>query len=301
MVQNISSRLREIYIIVFLIGFIPLLILLSQNSWDGTLLLNSSLMLGLFTTSGTTMKFLSGIGIMLTYASFCTIILKISSDAMKGSKSRAKVVKILLLLPIIGIGFYGGYRLVTAIIFNDSLGFVEILISLYGVWSLVISIYILPAIRGQYQPDYKESTTDKIRGKIDNFGYSLWRGYQTRIVKDYGKAYAKEFERYASQLDRIRAQLSGILLLPLCLTLCVFPPLALVLLVVWIRLFSLEKKPLLTYERGVLVFAVLFVLILSSFIFLTIDLSMSLLYLDVAYGFGIIVSILILAVVVIRS
>ena len=120
-------------------------------------------------------------------------------------------------------------------------------------------------------------------------------------MKDYGKAYAKEFERYASQLDKIRAQLSGILLLPLCLTLCVFPPLALVLLLVWIRLFSLENKPLLPYERGVLVIAVLFVLILSSFVFLTIDLSMSLLYLDVAYGFGIIVSILTLAVVVVRA
>ncbi|MFW9849679.1 MAG: hypothetical protein ACFFF4_11080 [Candidatus Thorarchaeota archaeon] len=301
MVQIISSRLREVYILVFLVGLIPLLILLSQSSWDFTLLLNSSIMLGLFTISGVTMKFLSGIGIMLTYASFCTIIFKLTSDAMKGSKNRAKTVKILLLLPLIGIGVYGGYRLFTAILFSESLGFLEILISLYGVWSLVVTIYILPAVRGQYQPDYKESTTDKIRKKVDNFGYSLWRGYQTKVAKDYGKAYAKEFERYASQLDKIRAQLSGILLLPLCLTLCVFPPLALVLLLVWIRLFSLEKRPLSTYERGVLIFAVLLVLILSTFIFLTIDLSMSLLYLDVAYGVGIIVSILILAVVVIRS
>jgi hypothetical protein len=301
MVQIISSRLREVYIIVFLIGFIPLLILLSQNNWDFTLLLNSSLMLGLFTASGTTMKFLSGIGIMLSYASFCTIIFKISSDMMKGSKSRAKKLKVLLLLPIIGIGFYGGYRLLTALLFNETLGFLEVLVSLYGVWSLVISIYIIPAIRGQYQPDYNESATDKIRGKIDNFGYSLWRGYQTRVVKDYGKAYAKEFERYVSQLDKIRAQLSGILLLPLCLTLCVFPPLALVLLLVWIRLFSLERRPFLAYERVMLIVAVLFVLILSTFVFLTINLSFSLMYLDIAYGVGIIVSILILALVVIRS
>jgi hypothetical protein len=136
---------------------------------------------------------------------------------------------------------------------------------------------------------------------VDGVGYSLWRGYQTKIAKDYGKAYAKEFERYAAQMDKIRAQLSGVLLLPLCLTLTVFPPLALVLVLVWIRSFTLHDKPLLIYERILLTVAVLFVLLLSSFVFLAVDLSMSLVFLDTAYGIGIIVSILILIAIVARS
>jgi hypothetical protein len=258
-------------------------------------------MTGLFTVSGTTMKFLSGIGIMLTYASFCTIVFKISSDSVKGREGRAKTIKMVLLLPLFAIGIYGGYRLLTALLFSETLGFLEILVSLFGVWSLVFSIYILPAIRGQYRPDYEESTTDKIRKRVDGVGYSLWRGYQTKIAKDYGKAYAKEFERYAAQMDKIRAQLSGVLLLPLCLTLTVFPPLALVLVLVWIRSFTLHDKPLLIYERILLTVAVLFVLLLSSFVFLAVDLSMSLVFLDTAYGIGIIVSILILIAIVARS
>ncbi len=296
-----TSKYGVGYIFGFVIGFVPFIVLLFQNNWDFNILLNSGPMVGLFTISGTTMKFLSGIGIMLTYASFCTVMFKLSSDAMKRSKDRARTIKVILLLPLVGIGVYGGYRLVSAFFFSQFLGFIEILVSLFGIWSLVLSIYVLPAVRGQYRPDYKVSTTDKILRRVDNFGYSLWRGYQTKVVGDYGKAYAKEFERYATRMDKIRAQLSGVLLLPLCLTLSAFPPLAAVLLLLWIRSFSLDTKPLLTYERGLLVIAVLFVLILSTFVFLTINLSMSLIFLDSAYGIGILVSILILAAIVIRS
>ena len=299
--KSVSSRYIQGYIVAFLIGFVPLLVLLYQSGWNFGLLLSSSFMVGLFTVSGTTMKFLSGIGIMLTYASFCTLAFKMSSDVMKGSKGKARAIKGILLLPLAGIGSYGGYRLLTALFLSGSLGFLEILVSLYGVWSLVLSIYVLPAVRGQYRPDYKVSTKDKILRRVDNFGYSLWRGYQTKVVGDYGKAYAKEFERYATRMDKIRAQLSGVLLLPLCLTLSAFPPLAAVLLLLWIRSFSLDTKPLLAYERGLLVIAVLFVLILSSFVFLTINLSMSLIFLDSAYAIGILVSILLLAAIVIRS
>ncbi|MHA1907659.1 MAG: hypothetical protein ACW98Y_10230 [Candidatus Thorarchaeota archaeon] len=299
--KPVSKIYREGYIVAFLIGFIPLLYLLWQSGWDYSLLMTSFTMAGLFTVSGATMKFLSGIGIMLTYASFCTIIFKMSSDGMKGSKGRAKAIKGFLLVPLVAIAIYGGYKILTALLFNETLGFLEILISLYGVWSLVLSIYILPAIMGKYQPDYKESTTDKIRRRVDNFGYSLWRGYQTKVTRDYGKAYAKEFERYATQMDKIRAQLSGVLLLPLCLTLSVFPPLALVLVLLWIRSFSLNTKPLTSYERIMLIVSVLCVLILSTSVFLTFNLSMSLVYLDTAYGLGIIVSILILTTVVTRS
>ena len=296
-----TSKYGAGYIFGFVIGFVPFIVLLFQNNWDFNILLNSGPMVGLFTISGTTMKFLSGIGIMLTYASFCTVMFKLSSDAMKRSKGRARTIKVILLLPLVGIGVYGGYRLVSAFFFSQFLGFIEILVSLFGIWSLVLSIYVIPAVRGQYRPDYKVSTTDKILRRVDNFGYSLWRGYQTKVVGDYGKAYAKEFERYATRMDKIRAQLSGVLLLPLCLTLSAFPPLAAVLLLLWIRSFSLDTKPLLTYERGLLVIAVLFVLILSTFVFLTINLSMSLIFLDSAYAIGILVSILLLAAIVIRS
>jgi len=295
------DKIREGYILAFMLGFIPFILLLFASSWDFGTLLNSSLMISLFTVSGTTMKFLSGIGIMLTYATFCSFIFKISSDVMKKSSGRAKMVKGILVIPLIAISVYGGYKLVGVFLYSQTLGFVEILISLYGIWSLMISIYIIPAIRGLFQPAYKASTTDKIRGKVDDFGFSLWRGYQTKIREDYGKVYAKEFERYGERMDKIRAQLSGILLLPLGLILSVFPPIAAVLVVLWIRSFNLKGTPLALYERILLAITVVGVLLLSTWVFLVLNLSTALLFFDVFYGVGIIVSILILIFIVMFS
>ena len=295
------DKIREGYILAFILGFIPFILLLFSSNWDFGILLNSSLMSSLFTVSGTTMKFLSGIGIMLTYAAFCSLIFKITSDAMKRSTSRAKTVKGILVLPLIAISVYGGYKLLGAFLYSQTLGLVEILISLYGIWSLMISIYILPAARGLFQPDYKLSTTDKIRGKVDDFSFSLWRGYQTKIRGDYGKVHAKEFERYGERMDRVRAQLSGLLLLPLGLILSVFPPIAAVLVVLWIRSFDLKGKPLILAERVLLVIAVMCVLLLSTWVFLVFNLSAALFFFDVFYGVGVIVSILILIFIVMFS
>ncbi|MHA1902957.1 MAG: hypothetical protein ACXADL_03895 [Candidatus Thorarchaeota archaeon] len=292
------ERIRETYILAFILGFIPFTLLLFVNSWDFGSLLNSSLMTSLFTVSGTIMKFLSGIGIMLTYAALCSIVFNVMSDAMKRSTSRAKAVKVILVLPLIVISFYGGYKLLGAFLYSQTLGFVEILISLYGIWSLMISIYILPAVRGLFRPDYRQSTSDKIRGKVDDFGFSLWRGYQTKIRGDYGKVHAKEFERYGERMYRVRAQLSGFLLLPIGLILSVFPPIAAVLVVLWIRSFDLKRNPLKVTERVFLTIAVICVLLLSTWVFLVFNLSTARIFFDGFYGVGVIISILILIFII---
>ena len=166
---------------------------------------------------------------------------------------------------------------------------------------MMISVYILPAARGLFQPDYKQSTTDKIRGKVDDFSFSLWRGYQKKIRGDYGKVHAKEFERYGERMDRVRAQLSGFLLLPLGLILSVFPPITALLVVLWIRSFDLKGNPLTLAERVLLVIAVLFALLLSTWVFLVFNLSTALFFFDMFYGVGVIVSILILIFIVMFS
>ncbi len=292
------NRFRESYILAFSLGFIPFILLLSASNWDFGVLLNSSLMVFLFTVSGTTMKFLSGIGIMLTYATFCAFVFKNTSGAMKKSVGRAKVVKWLLVLPLIAIGGYGGYKILGAFLYSQTLGFIEILVALYGFWSLMISIYILPAARGIFQPEYESSTGDRVREKAGGIGFSLWRGYQTKVHKDYGKVYSREFERYGERMNKIRAQLSGLVLLPLGLILSVFPPIAAVLVVLWIRSFNLKGNPLALYERVLLVITVIGVILLSTWVFLVLNLATALLFFDVFYGLGIIVSILILILIV---
>lgn len=299
-VEIVTKKTRELYGIAFLVGIVLMIGLLFINAWDLPSLISADYMLFLFSVSGITMKVLSGIGIMLSYASFCTIVFKLFSEGMKGNRSYAKRVKLVMLIPIVGIAAYGIYKIVGGY-FAPTFQLLDILITIYGVWSLMLSVYIIPVARGEYQPEFKESTTDKIRKRFGDAKYSLWSGYQTRVHKEYGKVYAKEFERYGERLNKIRAQLSGILLLPLGIALLTLPPIVLPLFILWFRSFTLDKKPLSMYERGFLAVIAIGMMLLSTFIVLTLDVSSVEILLDFVYGLGILSSILVLAYIVMRA
>ncbi len=294
-------RYQETYVVALVVGIVLFAGLLYANAWDVYALTTSGTMLLLFAVSNITMRFLSGLGIMLTYASFCTFVFKSTSAAVKGDAKLARRVKTLLLLPIVAIVGYAVYKLVGVYFFSTTLSFIEILVMLYGIWSLLISIYVLPALRGRYQPEYKQTTSDKVLKKLGNAKYSLWKGYQTKIHRDYGKVYAKEFGRYREEMAGLRAQLSGVLLIPLGLVTSVIPPFALVLVVLWLRSFTLDRKPLMLFERALLFVTIVFVLLFSTIVVLTLEFTPYLFLFDTVYGIGILASILVLGTIILRS
>jgi hypothetical protein len=294
-------RYREAYVIALAVGVVLFTVLLYVNGWNVYALTTSGTMLLLFAVSNITMRFLSGLGIMLTYASFCTFVFRSTSAAVKGDAKLARRVKTLLLLPIVAMVGYAVYKLIGVYFFSATLSYVEILVMLYGIWSLLIGIYVLPVMRGIYQPEYRESTSDKILHKLGDAKYSLWKGYQTKIHRDYGKVYAKEFERYREEMAGFRAQLSGALLIPLGLVTSVVPPLALVLVVLWLRSFTLDKKPLMPLERVLLLVIIVIVLLLSTAVVLTLQIASYLFLFDTIYGIGILASIIVLGTIILRS
>jgi hypothetical protein len=298
--EIITKKYRELYVFALIVGLLLLMVLLYINAWDLSTLLSTGYMVFLFSVSGVTMKVLSGIGLMLTYASFCRIVFGIFSDGMKGNPSFARRIKLALLIPVIIIVVYGISKIVGAS-FSSEDSILDLLITLYGIWSLMLSVYVFPVIQGRYQPEYKESRTDKLRKRFGNAKFSLWSGYQTRLHKDYGKVYAKEFERYGERLDYLRAQLSGVMLLPLGIALIVLPPIVLPLIVLWLRSFTLHKKPLTLLERIFLATIAIGMMLLSTFIILILDVAATQILLDTVYGLGILTSIIVLGYIVISS
>jgi hypothetical protein len=299
-VEIIVKKSRELYAFALVIGLFLLLGLFYVNAWDLSALISTDYMVFLFSMSSVTMKVLSGIGIMLTYASFCRFVLSIFSDGMKGNPSFARRIKLALLIPVVVIGVYG----ISKIVLVSSSGeesILDLLITIYGIWSLMISTYVLPAIQGKYQPEYKTSRKSKFHKRLGDAKFSLWSGYQTRVHKEYGKVYAKELERYGERMDYLRTQLSGIMLLPLGIALIVLPPIVLPLIVLWLRSFTLHKKPLTFIERIFLATIAIGIMLLSTFIFLVIDVAVSQILLDALYGLGILASIIVLGYIVVSS
>jgi hypothetical protein len=246
------------------------------------------------------MKLLGGIGLAINYAVICELVFRSFSSSMKGRKGRVRIIKTVLLVIAIIIAGYAAYNLMSVFLPPQAQTLFDFLLNLYGAVSLLLWVYILPAIRGRYRVEDK-GVLDGIRAKIGRVRYSLWKGYKSRIRRDYGTVYAAEYDRLRLHFEGLRDQLSGLLLLPLALVLLIFPPLLGLVLVLWLRLFSLEEKPLTKGERAILLVVSIGILVLSVFVIFQLDSPLMLYSFSFTYGLGILIGVLLLAYLVIRS
>ncbi|NWF94804.1 MAG: hypothetical protein HXY34_01545 [Candidatus Thorarchaeota archaeon] len=289
------------YMVGFLFGLTVLAAQLHASGWRLEVLLASSTLLFLILASMSVMKFMGSIGIVLTYASFCSLVFQRTSEMMRNKRTTAARVKTVLTIPIVAIAGYGMVKIYVALFLGYGLGPIEVLLSLYGVWSVMAVVYIVPAVTNALPHEEDEGIVAETETKLKRFHYSLWRGYQTRVRKDFGKVYAKEFERYRQSMERIRGELSGLLLFPMCVVLAVIPPLAGLLIVLWLRMLSHDSAPLTRGERALLVSSSFVVLLVSSVVLVSLSLLPAVSVLDLAYGVGILGSILLLAYVIRKS
>lgn len=299
--EKIAERQRASYLIALVVGLILYTILLFFNSWDPISLVTGVFSLELSAVSGVIMRFLSGLGLSLTYATFCSLMFKYLSPLMKGSKTRAKAVIAIVLIIALGIVVYGSYTIWGAIYLARSLTDIEFLSMIFGVWSLMIMVYVLPTIKGEYSPEIEQTGVSKAKQKVGNWKFSAWKGYKSYLRKDYGSVYEKEFERYGLRLFMIRAILSGLVLLPISLILVSIPPLAILSIVLWLRMFSLNHKHFSALERGFLILVTLSVALLTTIAFFQPALIVYSMYFDISYGIGLLSGIILLFAIILKK
>lgn len=299
--KRIADNQRNSYLTALVIGLILYTILLFFNSWDPVSLVTGVFSLELSAVSGVIMRFLSGLGLSLTYATFCSLIFKYLAPLMKGSKSRAKAVIVIVLIPALGIVIYGLYTIWGALYLARSMTDIEFLSMIFGVWSLMIMVYVLPTIKGEYSPEIVQTGVTKAQQKVGNWKFSVWKGYKSSLRKDYGSVYEKEFERYGTRLFMIRAILSGLVLLPISLILVNVTPLAVLSIALWLRMFSLNHKHFAGLERGLLILVTLSVALLTSIAFFKPALIVYNTYFDVSYGIGLLSGIILLFAIILRK
>jgi len=299
--KRIADKQRNSYLIALMIGLILYTILLFFNGWDPISLITGVYSLELSAISGIIMRFLSGLGLSLTYATFCSLMFKYLSSLMKGNKSRAKTIIVIVLIPALGIVIYGLYTIWGALYLARTLTDIEFLSMIFGVWSLMIMVYVLTTIKGEYSPEIEQTGVSKAQQKVGNWRFSVWKGYKSSLRKDYGSVYEKEFERYGLRLFMIRAILSGLVLLPISLILVSITPLAILSIVLWLRMFSLNHKNFSSLERGLLIFVTLSVALLTTIAFFQPALIIYTTFFDVSYGIGLLSGIILLFAIILRK
>ncbi len=312
MIQFVTMLLRELgkriaekqkisYITALVIGSILYSIILFFNNWNPISLITGVFSLELSVVSGVIMRFISGLGLSLTYATFCSLMFRSLSSLMKGSKTKTKIAVVVILIPALGLIFYSLYTIWGAIYLARSLTDFEFLSMIFGVWSLMVMVYVLPIIKGEYTPEIEKSGISKAQQKAGAWKFSVWRGYKSHLRKDYGSVYEKEFERYGSRLFMIRAILSGFVLLPISLILITITPLAILSIVLWIRMFSLNHKHFSGLERGLLILITLSVALFTTIAFFQSELIVYSIFFDVSYGIGLLSGVILLFIIILRK
>ncbi len=299
--KNIADKQNISYIIALAIGLVLYTIVLFFNNWNPISLITGVLSLELSVVSGVTMRFLSGLGLSLTYATFCSLMFRFLAPLMKGSKTKAKIVVGIILIPAIGLIFYSLYTIWGAIYLARFLTDLEFLSMIFGVWSLMVMVYVLPTIKGEYTPEIEQTGVSKAQQKAGDWKFSAWKGYKSYIRKDYGSVYEKEFERYGSRLFMIRAILSGLVLLPISLILVTVTPLAILSIVLWIRMFSLDHKHFSGLERGLLILVTLSVALQTTIAFFQSELIVYSTFFDISYGIGLLSGVILLFIIILRK
>jgi len=233
------------------------------------------------------MKFLGGFGMSMTFATICIIFFKIFAKPMKGKQNVVNAMKILFTVLAFVICGYGIYVVYNGFKFIDLSLFERLTSLILGMFSLIISVYIIPIIKNMYDPHKEESTMDKVKSKLGGFKYSMWKGYKSKIRKDYATVEAREYEKLKDQIDDFRFQLSGYLLLPLALVFTLFFPLLGVAFLIWIRLYTLDDKPFSVFERVLLVIIMVGILIISTIVFLFVSVIIMIPIFNTSYAIGI--------------
>lgn len=307
--RKITENLFLSYLIALIIGCFAFTPILFLNITQLDALTDQPLILGLITISSISMKFISGLGISLMFSMVCILGFRLSSNWIKGNRNRSRLIKLLMLILAFFIFLYGiriifggveirlgGIRLIVP----DVTGVEKLLSLIFGMYVLIFFLYILPILREKYQPFDEETRTDRIKGKLGNAKFSMWRGYKTRI-RDYGQVYASEYERYRERIVDIREQLSGILLLFFMVIWFIFPPIAAIMMVLWLRIFSQDKKPYTLAEKALLILLILGTLVISTYIFLFFNILEIVILMNVAYAIGIFIGMIALILIILTS
>ncbi|MGY5865611.1 MAG: hypothetical protein RTV41_13495 [Candidatus Thorarchaeota archaeon] len=296
--RKIADNQRNSYLAGLIVGLILYLVLLSFNDWNPVTVVTSVVFLEFSVVTGLVMRFLSGLGLALTYATFCVFFFRILSPTLKGKKSRTRLAKLFILVPALILVIYSSYKIWSALVLSQPLSYLEFLSTIFGVWSLMILVYTVPLIKGEYTPDLGEAKSGGVQEKVSDWKFSLWKGYQSRIKRDYGRVAEGEFERYGSRLFTLRVLLSGLLLLPISLILFVIPPLGTFGVLLWFRVFSLHRKHFSPFERGLLILVSLSVALVTTISFLQTELVGYALFFDTSYGLGLLTGLILLFAII---
>lgn len=211
------------------------------------------------------MKLLSGFGLIMTVANGILWILNRFTE-----KFSKKEVQILVIIQVIVPGILTGYAIYT--IFSNLppttplTGFsywIDLLLFLFGILSLIISLYIFPLLREEFQDAVDQGVFKRIKKGGKGIGrrlkkrYFSWRG-------NYAKVQIQDQMSIGEVLEIWRNRFAVYLLIPITIGSLIFTPVAFICIIFWLKVIVFDKAEPKKYERIALLISMIWIALIAS-------------------------------------
>jgi len=207
-----------------------------------------------------TMKLLSGFGLILTVSNVILWILNRFTD-----KFSKKDIQTLVIIQLIVPGVLIGYAIYTIV---SSLPpatpptgiqyWIDLLLFLYGVISIMLTLYIIPLIKEEFQEAADEGVVDRVKREAKKIGRKLKKGYFS-LRKKYAKVQIQDQMTLGDVLDIWRNRFAVYLLVPIAIGSLIFTPVAFVCIIFWLKIFVFDKGEPKLYERIALLISMIWI------------------------------------------
>jgi len=211
------------------------------------------------------MKLLSGFGLIMTIANGILWILNRFTE-----KFSKKHVQILVVFQVIIPGILIGYAIYT--IFSNlpptepltGLDYwVDLILFLYGILSLIISLYIIPLIREEFQ----EAVDQGLFSRLKTGGKKIGRKIKKRYFRWRGKYVKVQIQDQMSigeVLEIWRNRFAVYLLIPVAIGSLIFTPVFFICIIFWLKIFIFDKGEPKKYERIALIASIIWIAVIAS-------------------------------------
>lgn len=255
--MNLNLKKFDIF---YIIGLVATTIFMILELIFGFIELNFTFLIFFWT-----MKVLSGFGLILTVAN--GILWLLNRFTEKFSK---KHVQILIIVQVIVPGIFIGYS-IYSIVSNlppatSPTGiqyWFDLLIFIYGLISLMLSLYIIPLIREEFQEAVEQGLFTRIKRGGKKAGRKLKKRYFNWRGK-YAKVQIQDQMSLGEVLEIWRNQFAVYLLIPIAIGSLIFTPVAFICIIFWLKIFVFDKGEPKLYERIALIASMVWIAAIVS-------------------------------------
>jgi len=260
--MNLNLKKFDIF---YIIGLVAATIFMILELIFGFIALNITFLIFFWT-----MKLLSGFGLILTVSNVILWVLNRFTE-----KFSKKDVQVLVIIQVIVPGIFIGYG-IYSIISNlppatPPTGiqyWFDLIMFLYGIISLMLSLYIIPLIKEEFQEAVDTGIINRVKKGTKKIGRKMKKGYYSWRGK-YAKVQIQDQMTLGEVLNIWRNRFAVYLLIPIAIGSIIFTPVAFICIVFWLKIIAFNKGEPKFYERIALLISMIWIATITclSYIF----------------------------------